>query len=154
MFTIIVLKSMIGETENAIDAICGWPRFLKNLSFDLKNIRLNSKTIKQLHLLKLPIIRLEGTKSVILSGPPCKDGNAWFTTVPWKNVEDTIVILFLFTSFSRVTFAEKPQMKINNIQRQKHWCLVHTWSDKAFKCTVVNRAVSSMHEGSHVISED
>ena len=89
MFTIIVLKSMIGETENAIDAICGWPRFLKNLSFDLKNIRLNSKTIKQLHLLRLPIMRLEGTKSVILSGPPCKDGNARFSTVPWKNVEDT-----------------------------------------------------------------
>ena len=36
-------------------------------------------------------------------------------------------------------------MKINSFKKQKHWCIVlsHTWSDKAFKGTVVNRALSS-----------
>ena len=44
-------------------------------------------------------------------------------------------------------FTEKPQMKINSLRKQKHWCIVHTRSDKAFKGTVVNQALSSLHEG-------
>ena len=27
---------------------------------------------------------IKGTVSIILSDPPCKDGNTRFTTVPWK----------------------------------------------------------------------
>ena len=30
----------------------------------------------------------------------------------------------------------------------EHWYLIHSWSDKAFRCTVVNRALTSLHEGS------
>jgi len=61
-------------------------------------------------------------------------------------VEDIVVFLTgkVFTvSFStvsfkqkntaQVTFAMKPQMKINSSTEQKHWYLIHTWSDKALK---------------------
>ena len=39
------------------------------------------------------------------------------------------------------TFAEKPQMKISNLEKQKRWYIIPTWWDKAFKGTVVNRAL-------------
>ena len=56
----------------------------------------------------------KGTVSVISSDAPCKDGIAWFTTVPWvRNMQ--------------VTFAEKAQMKINSLLK-KHWYLIHAWS--------------------------
>ena len=51
-----------------------------------------------------------------------------------KNVEDTLV-----------TFADKPQMKIKSLKEEKHWYLIHTWSEKAFKGTVVNRALPFLH---------
>jgi len=39
-----------------------------------------------------------------------------------------------------------PQLKINRFQ---NYCnLIHTWADKAFKGTVVNRVLSSLHWGS------
>ena len=47
-----------------------------------------------------------------------------------------------------VTFAENPQMKINSLKKQKHGYLIHTWSDKAFKGIVVNRALPSLLGGS------
>ena len=39
-------------------------------------------------------------------------------------------------------------MKINSLKKQKHSYLNHTWLEKAFKGTVVNRAVQSLHVGS------
>ena len=36
-------------------------------------------------------------------------------------------------------------MKIYSLKKQKHGYLIHTWSDKAFNGTVVNRAMSSVH---------
>ena len=42
---------------------------------------------------------------------------------------------------------ENPQMKINSLKKQKHRYLIHTLSDKAFKGTVVNRTLRSLHEG-------
>ena len=33
-------------------------------------------------------------------------------------------------------------------KKQKHWYLIHTWSDKAFKGTVLNRTLPSLHGGS------
>ena len=39
-----------------------------------------------------------------------------------------------------LTFGENPQLKIISILNYKHWYLIHTWSDKAFDGTVVNRA--------------
>ena len=50
--------------------------------------------------------------------------------------------------FFNVTFAEKPQMKIISLKKQKHWYLINTWSEKAFKGTVVNRALPSVDGGS------
>ena len=38
-------------------------------------------------------------------------------------------------------------MKINRIQNYKHWYLLHTCSNTAFKGTVVDRTLSSLHEG-------
>ena len=40
---------------------------------------------------------------------------------------------FLWARNAPVTFAEKPQMKINSLKKQKHGHLIHTWSDKAFR---------------------
>ena len=45
-------------------------------------------------------------------------------------------------------FAEKPQIKVNSSKKRKHWYL--TWSDKAFTCTVVNRALPSLFGGRRV----
>ena len=36
-------------------------------------------------------------------------------------------------------------MKMISLKKQKHGYLVHTWSDKAFMGTVVNRTLSSLH---------
>ena len=36
-------------------------------------------------------------------------------------------------------------MVINSLKKQKHAFLVHTGLDKAFKGTVMNRALSSLH---------
>ena len=41
---------------------------------------------------RLDIQRSKGTVSVVLSDPPCKDGNAWFTTVPLKALSDQVWI--------------------------------------------------------------
>ena len=44
---------------------------------------------------------------------------------------------------AKVTFAEKPQIRINSLKKQEHGYQIHTWSDKAFKGTVVNRVLPS-----------
>ena len=49
---------------------------------------------------------------------------------------------------SLLLFAEKPQIKINSLKKQKHGYLMHTWSDKAYKGTIVNQALSYFHGGS------
>ena len=46
---------------------------------------------------------------------------------------------------AQVTFAEKPQMKINSWKKQKHWYLIQIWLAKAFKGIVVNRTMPSLH---------
>ena len=45
---------------------------------------------------------------------------------------------------AKVTFAEKPQIRINSLKKQEHGYQIHTWSDKAFKGTVVNRVLPSL----------
>jgi len=47
----------------------------------------------------------------------------------------------------KLIYAKKPQMKIYSLKKQNHWYLIRTWSDKAFKGTVVNRALTSLHGG-------
>ena len=86
---------------------------------------------------------LNWTVSINLIDPPCKDGNARFTTIPLKPVSDKKKYkryrrfsdskspLFLLISplvfFAHDTFEEKSQ---------------------SFKVTVLNRTLSSLHEGS------
>ena len=60
----------------------------------------------------------------------------------FKHGEDNFVFLtqkvsLLFLIDKKCAFAEKPQTKINSLKIQKHEYLIHTWSDKAFKETVV-----------------
>ena len=55
---------------------------------------------------------------------------------------------FYWTKSTQVPFAEKPQMKINNLKtKQKHEYLSHK-SDNAFKGTVVYRELPSLNGGS------
>ena len=60
---------------------------------------------------------------------------------PWNHnkkigkVED--ILVFLTQMFISVSLKE-----------QKDWYLIHTWSDKAFKGTVVNQTLSSLPGGS------
>ena len=51
-----------------------------------------------------------------------------------------------------ITYKEKPQMKRNrSIKKYKHGYLIHTWSDKVFEDTTVNRAFSSLQRGCSLI---
>ena len=55
--------------------------------------------------------------------------------------------MFFCSKIAQVTFVETPQLKKNSIHYYKHLYLIQTWSDKAFKGTVVNRVLPSLHEG-------
>ena len=63
-----------------------------------------------------------------------------------KDARFFILVIFNFLFFCsrsvQVIFEEKPQLKSINFQNCKHWYLIHTWSDNAFKGSVVNRALT------------
>ena len=100
-----------------------------------------------------------------ISGPPGKDGNARFSIVTFKpysekNVENIVVFMtqkvFISSSFSfiflktrsaQVTFEVKPQIKMKSLKKKKHKKIIHAWSDKVFKSTLVNRVLPSLHGG-------
>ena len=82
---------------------------------------------------------------------------------PWnlnltKNLEDSVRFfcarnVFISASFSigsckqalRKLHSQRNENK--QFKQKKHWYLIHAWSDKAFKATVVNRALSSLQGG-------
>ena len=82
---------------------------------------------------------------------------------PWnlnliKNVENIVVFLTkkcLFLRISPLLLISKkctshlsqrePQMKISRLKKQKHWYLIGTWLDRAFKGTNVNRVLPLVH---------
>ena len=89
-------------------------------------------------------------------------GYSWFTKVLFnllsKNFEPTFIWLIMWFKYCRfsvnsnmlfctknslVTFVKKPQYKIISFRNYKHLYLIHTWSDWAFDCTLVNQALSS-----------
>ena len=80
----------------------------------------------------------------------CKDANANLQPNPLNlylinNVEDIVVFIGLHVLTPAYLFShavEKPKLKIISLKNDKHWSLIHTWSDKAFKGTVVNHALS------------
>ena len=55
---------------------------------------------------------------------------------------------FLMTRNEQVTFAEKQQVKMNSLKKQKHLDLFHTWSNKGLKGSFVNPTLPSLHGGS------
>ena len=82
---------------------------IKLLPHTITTMFTNPETIDKMSCLK-------GTVSVISSDPPCKDGNALFTTVPLKHLADQFCGRFCQFSISRnvqVTCVEKPQLKIS-----------------------------------------
>jgi len=42
-------------------------------------------------------------------------------------------------------FRREPTNEINSLKKQKYWYLIHTWSEKAVKGTVVNQTLPSLH---------
>ena len=92
--------------------------------------------------------QIKGTVSVISSDPSCKDCNENFYTTKQtprnlnliKNVEETVVFL---TKFLRCFIYEQGMR--NHFRRLT---AIPSWSEKAFKGTVVNRALPSLHGGS------
>ena len=71
----------------------------------------------------------------------------------WKKpsffwIEKWVTPLILLTKkCAIVTFAEKLQIKIANLNKQKHEYLIHKLSEKGFKGIGVNQAVPSLHQG-------
>ena len=64
----------------------------------------------------------------------------------------TISSLFFFIwnhkEWASLFRRESENEKKNNLIKPKHGYLIHTWSDKAFKSSVVNLALSSLHKRS------
>jgi len=60
--------------------------------------------------------------------------------------------MFSCSRNAQITFGEKPQIKIISFQNCTHEYLIHTWTEKSFKGTIVNRALSSLHKGSPAVT--
>ena len=88
---------------------------------------------------------------------------------PWNmylinNVEDIVVCsrfkvlnsdipsCFPAVEHVQVTFVEthRPPLKFISFQNNKHWYLIHNWSDNALKRTFVNRTLSSLQWSCHL----
>ena len=104
-----------------------------------------------------------GTVSLISMEPPSNNCNALLLkTANWSKVLKklslfdskicwilTISPLFLMSQKCAITLGEKPQMKINSFEKPNmEFKIIHTWSHKALKVTVVNQAWPSLHGGS------
>ena len=50
--------------------------------------------------------------------------------------------MFPCSKTAQITFLNKPQLKIISFLNYKHRYLIHTWSDKALKDTIENRALA------------
>ena len=93
----------------------------------------------------------KGTVSLISSNPSCKDDNARFTTVLyrdmypiWSEMWKTSKALNLIARNAQFCI----EIKVINVKKQKLQVLIHTWSEEAFDYAVVKRALSSLHGGS------
>ena len=45
----------------------------------------------------------------------------------------------------RKSLSQRTRKENEQIKKEKQWYLIHTWSDKAFKDIVVNRALPNLH---------
>ena len=88
--------------------------------------------------------------------PTCKDSNARFTKVPLKpyhikNVEHKSFFwkVFISLNFSIVYTTLFCRGSANEqFKKTKHVYLMHTWQNKVFKGTELNRTLPSLHGGS------
>ena len=90
---------------------------------------------------------------LISTYPPCKDGNARFTLIPLKPLLPFFLLEKCFILKISKYFFASSYFRINTtinicFWNFKHGYLIHTWRDKAFKGTVVNRTLPSLHRGS------
>ena len=105
-----------------------------------------------------PLRSLIGNESVTLSYPPSKARyqrpihkrtlEPVISSSMWKIFVSECSSMFPFSRNEKVTVVDKPQLKIIIIQNDKHWYLNRTLLDKAFKGTVVNHTLTSLHERS------
>ena len=91
---------------------------------------------------------LKGSVGIISNKCPCKDGNVWFTTVPFninliKNVGKKCISVNLWTV--------KPQMKINRLET-KSLISISNLIRQAYNGIVVNRTLPSLRRASLVFS--
>ena len=70
---------------------------------------------------------------------------------PWNlylinSVEEFVVFSICFPAVEmRLSLLETTHIEIIRFQNHNQWYLIQTWSDKAFKSTVVNRTLPSLH---------
>ena len=127
-------KSFI-SADNSLEYYRNWCRSILVVEWDEDNRPMPTYLTTSTFYLNLNI---KGTVRVILSDPPCKDGNPRFTTVPWnlnliKNVEDIVVFLtlkvFLFLSFSIASYIQGMRRETVNknrqLKNQPHWYKIH-----------------------------
>jgi len=68
-----------------------------------------------------------------------------------KNVEDPFSdsknVFFLYVFPIKKCASNFHRETVKQFRETKHWYLIHSWSDKAFKDTVVNQVLPSLHGG-------
>ena len=110
---------------------------LNPLVWDIPALDLISKKyLVQISVVILIHRHVKGTVSVISRDTPCKNSNAWFTVVPLKPLSHWCGRYWCVFSFL-----------IQILKGTKHRYIIHAWSNKAMKGTVVNWALSSMLVG-------
>jgi len=129
----------------------------KSLTFDhIKTYDIHSLPFL-LHFFSLEVwsVDVKGTVSIISSDPPCKDGNVriyngTLETWMWSKIWKLLSFFWLKKCLFLWVFPLLQNNQKNRIWKKiiTHWYLIHTWTDKAFKCTVLNRALPSLHGGS------
>ena len=79
----------------------------------------------------------------------CSTKHAYTSEITFWHCLDKCLILIISTLLHISARNEgKSQMKMNSLKKQKHGYLNHTWSEKAFKGSLVNRGLPSLHKGS------
>ena len=108
---------------------------------------------------------INGTISVISSDSPCKDGNAWFKTVPLKAFSDQVWIIYQCFYFLKCSFsfavslqkwlaqdllqeAMKKLTEINSLSQKNDGFFHILYKIKVFNGSVVDLALPSLHGGS------
>ena len=57
-----------------------------------------------------------------------------------------ISLNFSIASYTQEILLHKTKKWESQFKETKLWILIHTWTDKAFKSTVVNQALTSLHK--------